>query len=45
MRRNLIKRAENAVTPKINHTSFENNCLAFYFAKNKGDEEGNHARP
>ena len=45
MLRNLVKRAENAAGAKINHISFENDSLAFHFAKSKGDQEGAQAGP
>lgn len=38
--RNLMKRAENCVDAKINHVTFENDCLVFEFAKSKGKQNG-----
>ena len=36
----LMKRAENCVNCKINHISFQNDCLVFEFAKSKSHQRG-----
>ena len=42
----LMKRAENCVNCKINHITFQNDCLVFEFAKSKSNQRGeNHVGP
>jgi len=42
----LMKRAENCVNCKINHITFQNNCLVFEFAKSKSHQRGeSHVGP
>jgi len=42
----LMKRAENSVNCKINHITFQNDCLVFEFAKSKSNQRGeNHVGP
>jgi len=43
---NLMKRAENCVDAKVNHITFENDCLIFEFAKSKSHQSGeDHVGP
>ena len=41
----LMKRAENCVTAKINHISFDEDALVFAFAKTKGNQTGDEFGP
>jgi len=42
----LMKRAENYVNCKINHITFQNNCLVFEFAKSNSHQRGeSHIAP
>ena len=41
----LMKRAENCVTAKINHISFNEDALVFAFAKTKGNQTGDEFGP
>ena len=36
----LVKRSENCVSCKVNHITFEDECLVFRFAKSKGHQDG-----
>ena len=36
----LMKRAENCVSCKVNHITFEDDCLVFRFTKSKGPQNG-----
>ena len=40
-----MKRAENCVTAKINHISFDEDALVFAFAKTKGNQTGDKFGP
>ena len=41
----LMKRAENCVNAKINHIYWNNDCLVFEFAKEKGKQKGDSFGP
>ena len=36
----LMKRANNCVSCKLNHITFEDDCLVFRFANSKGHQDG-----